>query len=339
MRRKGNWYLVVLLVLVPGSMARPANGPSIDQAWLERTRTEGQATYAKYLALSDHLEQVWEIRADKAATAGPGKGTFRPHVRRVRVCRLGGNVLEERIQFDAAAPKVPQISLRCDNQDYHFSLRQAREGGLYALRDYALGKRKHPLTEYAHSIHGISQSYLHDVLLAIEKKNQYTLRALTFDKATGLLRAEVAGMAGNTPAQSRISLEPNHGWRVVERWVETPYLVARDRMTYGVTVSGVEFPTESKNLSTYKVAQAPPNLAITTRLISLKETDKTPADFRLSGFGLPEPVDAPPLEKPTRWYLWILLAAAACGVLACGFAYVRHRRQKRTIPNPVAEGP
>jgi hypothetical protein len=148
-----------------------------------------------------------------------------------------------------------------------------------------------------------------------------------------MLRIEFTSVTG-TPAENVIYVDPSHGWRVVERRVEASTAAETDRWTYGVVVGGVEFPSEFKTLTTFKGASAPPNMEITGRLIRLQVTEKTPEDFRLSAFGIPEPVDVGPPPNPTRWYLWLLAAAGCCAAFSLGFAYLR-RRQRRHAAAPV----
>jgi hypothetical protein len=96
----------------------------------------------------------------------------------------------------------------------------------------------------------------------------------------------------------------------------------------------MEFASGEKLQTIFKIAKAPPGSEITVRVLSLTLTDKTPDDFRLSAFGLPEPADATLPTKPTRWYLWLLVAAGVCAALAFGFASLR-RRLARPTPRPI----
>lgn len=54
-----------------------------------------------------------------------------------------------------------------------------------------------------------------------------------------------------------------------------------------------------------------------------------PEDFRLSQYGLPEPHGVE-WRKPTPTYVWLLLAAGACGVLAIGCRWLVQRRRSGT---------
>jgi hypothetical protein len=329
MRATDKWYLAVLAVLCSGSIALAGSGNAIDSAWLAKAKEGVKGVYEKYKTLSSCLEQKCEYRVDKA----PGATStipFRAHTRREWVVQLGDNMIVEQARIMDSAPKLPQIRLECDNNDYHFTLDKSQEDASYALGEYSRGKRKIPLTQQQPGLHYEVFSQLQNVLAAIENDSKHTLQKLRFDDAKGLLLIEYTHTIGGG-AQNQIYIDPSHNWRVFETRVETPNVVATNRYSYGVTVGGLEFPTECKNLSMYKVAQAPPNMEITARLISLKITDKKPEDFRLSAFDLPEPVDVAPLPKPTRWYLWILAAAVAAATMAMLFAWLK-RRHARIAP-------
>lgn len=69
------------------------------------------------------------------------------------------------------------------------------------------------------------------------------------------------------------------------------------------------------------------------RLVSTTRTDyewevnnSVPdSEFTLSAFGLPEPGGAELVKKPMPIYLWILIGAGVCAVLALGFRYLARR--------------
>jgi hypothetical protein len=80
------------------------------------------------------------------------------------------------------------------------------------------------------------------------------------------------------------------------------------------------FPFPKETVETY-VFPAPYAGEITTEYTEVSRTPKT-AEFRLSGFGLPEPI----FSQPRRWtWLWVNLAAAAALVVS---AYLRHWANK-----------
>jgi hypothetical protein len=60
--------------------------------------------------------------------------------------------------------------------------------------------------------------------------------------------------------------------------------------------------------------------------LKIAKTTKAPGDFRLSAFGLPEPVEFPQ-ERRVLTYVWVLAAAGVCAILAAVFRYLARRRQ------------
>jgi hypothetical protein len=328
------YALVLLAALAFTGGARPGKGAAIDPVWLAKASSEGKAAYQKYKALSLHMEEESSIEI-KRASSSTEKAPLHPQSNRERIVRLGDNVFREQIRILDGLPKSCQIQLQCDNSDYHFTLRKTKEDSPYALVDYTQGGRKIPLSRQDPGLPNEMLHHLRDALAAIENDGTYTLRGVRFDAMKGLLLIEFGEGAGNTAVEDQVYVDPNHDWRVVERRVKTPTLVSVDRWAYGVSVGGLEFPTEFKSSIKYKDAKAHPDMEIIEQLVSLKLTDKTPDDFRLSAFGLPEPVDVAPPAKPTRWYLWILVVAGVSAALSFGFAYWRRRRQARLLPTPL----
>ena len=328
MRTRVNRCLVVFAVFVLVAVANPADGQSVDPNWHAKAKAGIKTTLEKYAKVSQRLEETSEFRYDKAP--GPtGTFPFHPHTRRDRIVRLGTDILQERSKTEDGEPKKQQFSLTCENGDYHFELGKTRQDSDYAFLGSALGKAKYPLADQESGVHSSAFSYLRQALGAIEGDGKYILQALRFDDAKGLLRIDYSQPLDDKRIDNQLYVDPSLAWRVVEHRVETPSLVGTQHWTYGTTVGGLEFPTGMKDLITYKVAKAPPNMEITGRVLSIQLTDKTPADFRLTAFGFPEPAGVAPLPKPTPRYVWILAAAGACAALAVGFAYLRRRSQAR----------
>lgn len=62
------------------------------------------------------------------------------------------------------------------------------------------------------------------------------------------------------------------------------------------------------------------------------------SDFRLSAFGLPEPMGVQASEKPSRTWLWLLTATVAAAALAILFAWLKRRRTmavRTNVPTPL----
>jgi hypothetical protein len=142
----------------------------------------------------------------------------------------------------------------------------------------------------------------------------------------------------NGQVTSDLWVEPDHGWRVVEQRGVTPTGTFHTRVTYGQEVGGVDFPIESHTVSEYTITgpNVPPNFETRAKLKSIRRAEKTEADFRLSAFGLPEPVDVAPLPKRTPRYVWFLIAAGVCAVLAVLSRRLARRRRFADPPPPSA---
>jgi len=319
MRAIGRWYLALVAALCSGTAAHTRGGEAIDPIWLAKARTEVKEVSEKYKALAERLDEESEYRMDKVP-GSIGKMPFNAHSGRRRVVRLGDNLMCEKIVTWDNEPNKVEIRLQCDNSDYYFTLNKTREDGPYALIEYGPGKRKRPLSQP--SLHDGAYYYLNNSLAAIDNHDKYALHKLRFDDAKGLLLVEYTDRAGN---QIQTYLDPSHNWRLVELRSETPSGIGTERWSYGITIDGLEFPTECTSLATYKSADFAPNVTLTIRLIRLGITEKTPRDFRLSAFDLPEPIDVAPLPRPTRWYLWIAAATLSAAALSILFAWLKRR--------------
>jgi hypothetical protein len=299
MRLTNGCYVLAMAGLVSCDMAFGEDGPAIDPAWRAKASTEIKAVYDRYKALSQRLEEVSELRYAKAP--GPARTLpFTPHTRRDRTIRLDDNMIWEQLRTDDDSPDRPQILLRCDNSDYHFTLAKAREDSPYALANYTPGKRQVSLVDQGLAVHAEAYAHLRNLLSAVGNEGKRTLQILRFDEARGLLQTEFTISTQDDVIKDQLYVGSGHEWRVVEHLLETRSAVGKSQWTYGESVGGLTFPAGFKSVMTCKVDNAPPNMSITAKLISLKLTDKTPDDFRLSAFGLPEPADVVPPVKPTR---------------------------------------
>ena len=308
--------------------AGAADAPAIDPSWLPKVEAGLEVLLKKYDEIAPRLETASETRGDKVP--GPAsKVPVRAQTRHERFVRLGDNYLFERVRILDGAP-LPQITLECDNADYHFRLGRQREGAAYVVKDYGTGKQKIPMADQGFTMHHEVFRLLRIALGAIRKDGKHTLRSLRRDGDRGLVWLAFSYTVDKQPIEDHLGLDPDHSWRLVERKVESTNMAVTERYTHGTTVGGVEFPTGFEDLCVAKVPEGAPNMKNVTKVTSIMLTDKTAADFRLSAFGMPEPMGAPPPPaRPTRWYLWILAAAGVCAALAFMFSYLRRRLQAR----------
>jgi hypothetical protein len=323
-----SWAFVTTIVFLSnqGFAQEPA---SIDAEWLVKGNTEGAAILSKYQALLAYLDETNEARVEPER-AGRVLLTTNHSV------RLGENTLLEEGRFFADPKLMPRISLNCDNPDYYFGLQKSRQDGPFAMTEYAKGDRKVPLWKQSGALHADVYYQLKSGIEALAPGNRADLRTVRFDPASMLLIIERAGKKKTGPFIARFAIDPAQGWLVKQLHHDTAEVSTVIDYTYGKVIDKLTFPTGSTVSTTVKakIPNAPPFSRLVIRVLELKRTDKVAADFRLSAFGLPEPAGIAVPPRPTRWYIWILVAAVACIVLAIGFAYLRRRLSGRRAAIP-----
>jgi hypothetical protein len=324
------------------TLACPTNayGGDVDPAWLTRLTTEGRAAYGKYAAVSNTLEEVAETRATADGPIDKNSiiGTFANHTRSEKLCRLGPHILcHEMTRVYDDKPGGPPTRLRCLNASYEFTLAKEKPDSPYVL----IGTRPAEQSELSTYGFGVKEGPIHlfnDALRAAGGEENYSLEQVRWDSRKNALYIRFSRPARYPPpAASKIVrdelwVEPDHSWRVVERKVDTPHLIATESYRYGTEIDGCWFMSESSHVAHYKAKGLPP-IRDTCRVLSLRKTEKTPADFTLSAFGFPEPEGVVPAgPPPRRLWPWLLVAApVAFAALALWFRRLARRR-------PAAQG-
>lgn len=139
-------------------------------------------------------------------------------------------------------------------------------------------------------------------------------------------------------ARGSIYLDPSRCWCVRRSKLSststrkgTPSLDSEYERQFEVIDHSSGFPlvksqTSHDNLYPYKTKK---RLVSTSRTdYEWKMDDSVPeSEFTLSAFGLPEPGGAEPVKKPIPMYVWILMAAGACGAMAFTFRLLARRRR------------
>jgi hypothetical protein len=316
--------------------AAPAwcEGPrAVDAEWLAKGNSEGAAIVAKYQALFVRLDETQELTVGNENPRGIRTMT-------TRSVRLGDNtMLEEGTTYRDPA-KQRSLTLECDNADYHFSLGKTSPSSPFALTLYAPGERKLPLWKRAGGLPGEAYYHLKDAIEALAPDNRANLRAVRFDPKAGLLSIEHERPGSKPRVKEHVIIDPEKTWAITRRQAETPHAVISTDYTYGTVIDGLHYPNGSTSSTTPKPGSPLKPMRFVVRVLDIKRTEKSPEDFRLSAFGMPEPTGAAPPPKPTPWYPWMLAAAGACGALALGFAYLRRRLKVRRSANPLhKDGP
>jgi hypothetical protein len=112
--------------------------------------------------------------------------------------------------------------------------------------------------------------------------------------------------------------------------VKGPTGEIQTKVTYGEPICDLAFPAEV-NMIVIRYDDKPTQPKHIHVVLNVIKTSKTPESFRLSEFGLPEPVEFPLSEKHIPIYVWFLAAAGGCAIVACGFRYLARRRRPIAI--------
>ena len=300
----------------------------IDQAWLDKTRTEGKRYYDKYRDLFRRLEERAVIKSQQLPGDGARSVPFRGQVQRVWVAKLGDNILVERSrEFDGDSK--PQIMLQCENSKYAFSLSKQFPKSEYTLISYNPGKESQQLKNGLSSIHEMVLDAFGQALRAVDGREGTQLRELRWDESKHLLRIVTSIVVGKGDVSPQeLWLDPVHEWRVVEYRRETKSAVFTSHITYGSVIEGLTLPSGFLDTSEYKPGVPLSSMQIIGHVQSVGLTQRTEDDFLLSAFGLPEPVDVPPPTRAVPRYMWFILSAVGFGGAAALFRYLARRKAR-----------
>lgn len=136
--------------------------------------------------------------------------------------------------------------------------------------------------------------------------------------------------SGTGIQRGSLVLDARHAWclRQYDLQVHRVNVDSTFSATTEIGNRSVEHPVPKRHVQTSKQVYSDGTrvLWVLTADYDVQEPSPIPADkeFTLTAFGLPEPFGAPPLDSPTRWYLWAGLAAFAA--LAAGGVFWRMRR-------------
>lgn len=317
--------LCVALLTVSGR-TRGQGQENIDVGWLAKGQKDGTAHLGKVEAILDTLEEVREADVESNNPRG---------IRSIssRSLRAGSNTLLETSSFFVDPTKPPSITLECENADYHFSLTKSKQSSPFALTEYAPGQPKLAVWKKAGGLHAEAYYHLKDAIRALAPEARTNLRAVRFDKGSATLSIMYAKTLRNMPFTETVLVEPDKGWLLKSRRMESPHIIHTTEYNYGKVIDGVTLPTSSTSSTTPKSQKAGPPNRIVVRVTDVRRTTMSSKDFRLSAFGFPEPGESVQMTKPTPWYLRLLAAAVACGLLSYGCVCLRrYLRAPPTAP-------
>lgn len=325
-RAEMNRFVVIVLLFLATISATPAvvGSSQIDPTWVAQAQTDIPRSVARYSALCKEMDEetVLKYQGQRMQATG-GKASFRNRTINFSLQCLGGNVLLKTTSRFEDEPGKSTIVLKCRNEEYSFSLTQRTPDAPYILVKY---NRDTPGDDVRVEGGFVSTAFqdLPIILHAIKSENGHKLTALRWDATKELLVAELEittpGEATAKSEKREYRIDINNYWHIVERTIRVPSTSVNTVVAYGNNLDGLALPSEIIETSS-------PVNSETVRVemnLSLKKTSKRPEDFRLAAFGLPEPVDVPQRQQ-TPIYLWFVLGAVICGMLALLLRY-RARR-------------
>lgn len=316
-----------VMLLAYGAVVSTDASNDIDPLWLSRAKAEIRVSLEKYRSLSRLIDESAEFRTEKDPSATDAK--FKNRTTRTSSSQLNNNSLFETITtFDNEKDKRI-VRLDCSNEDYQFSLQRESLDSPYVLVRYAAVKPGDPIGWAGGGYLNVFDA-LPLVLGAVESRDGYVLKLIRWDNRKQLLHVRLDAKRGSLAkpffANEDVWLDPTNNWRVIQTDVKTPSSITHTHITYGPPVDGLSFPVEFLQTTTPSIPEKAPYHIRGTMNVS--KTNKSPRDFRLSAFGLPEPGGLP-AEKKIPNYIWVLAAAGVCAILAAGFRYLARRKRPR----------
>jgi hypothetical protein len=312
---------LLLIAECLGLIASQSPQSQIDQSWLLQARAQARPALERYLSVSSELEEQSEFRYEKTAAWKHLKNVA-DSTSRYKVSRLGNNSLSE-LHLSSDNPKVGQrIELQGFNDElgYSFELKKKSVDAPYALVNFG-----HERSYVQAPLHSRAFDELESLVAAIE--GRYPIKRLAWDGARELLyaRFDITFKDSTEKKEDEVWVDPKNGWRVVEIKYRTTAFDVSVRMDYGREIEGLTFPVSSEMLSKPRLPNLPETI-MRGKLVKLDKTNKTPSDFRLSAFGLPEPAGIPTKQRVPN-YVWFLTAAISCALLAVVIRFLARRRR------------
>jgi hypothetical protein len=319
------------LILAPGEASGVGDPTAIDPVWRAKATSEGRAAWDRYHAASGHLQEEAELQAQLPPEA---KGVKNRTIL-TRTARDGKRSLFERsAPLDGDSAKTKK-TVECVNEHYRFAVTQVDPTSPFVMTSYATsGPSEVPP---GIGFHEYGYDMIKSLLDAIDGRDGWTLTGLGWDAKAQLVRANLTqkDKTGAGPSVAHeIWFDPANQWRIVERKQSIPPTL-HVRMTYGQSVDDLSYPVKLEQTTVRHGGRAPQNY---TAVITLKvrKANRPESDYRLSGYGLPEPVDVPPpSSRRVPNYVWFLAGAAALVVLSLIFRWLAKRRSRVASTTPT----
>jgi hypothetical protein len=306
---------------LPNTLFVGADNADIDRALVERLGTEARASLEKYNAQSELIHESADIRFESPSDPSKNKTIH------ISTSSLDRSFLLNKTTIMDIDQGKPRVEIKGSNDDYRFTLVRNKEDSPYLLTGYA------PAKQSDRHQGSITPAYAYReidyVLKAIDLKPGFVLKELKWDLPRSFVYAHFEISSSSTPPQMQdweVWLDPQNQWRVAETSARSPRVIESNKITYGQVLDGLSYPslivTSTKQLG----AKARPPATISTQL-SVDKARKNPGDFRLSAYGLPEPVEFPGAKRGSAIIWFLGVACGSCFALALGFRFLARRKR------------
>ncbi len=312
---------VWFLILLPVSGADPK---LIAPNWVKKVQDELPESFQHSQNISRSIDEIAMMRVFSIGMPTKGKSPNRTITLRSSILDSNSSISVTR-ENESDKSEAP-ITTTVSNRDYSFSLTQSKQESPYVLREYTAGTPS-PETSVSSMAWELYSELAHLLDAVNTGRNGHRLIALNYDDATQILYANILReKREQSPAQNReIWVEPAKNWRPLKRVIRVhAQQTITSTLTYGTTVDGVFFP----NLMVEETNRANGNNQRLEVTFEIKKTTKTPNDFRLSAFGLPEPVDVQEQPKSRALY-WYIGGAIVFANLAIMLRWVARRGKRK----------
>lgn len=326
--------LLIAFILTALSAATPVFAADIDPEWVTRAKQEVQPALDRYNAATLQLQESAEVRLTKDPETDLD---YRNRTIRTTCAQLDNMMLFERVTIYDDSPDREVKEVTATNKEYHFTLQQRGKDAPYYLSQYKPRKPDAGMEGlsgvqfYRHAFDG-----LNEIIAALDQKQDYLLQTVAFDPNKQLLQIRIERKTKRKSAtlvtESEFWVDPDHNWRIVEHRAKSSTGNAWTmNITYGEPINGLTYPTTVREVHTKTPESKQASYTATTTLV-VKQTTKSPTDFYLAAYGVPEPGDSVVVPQNARRpiYHWLIIGSILAAVTASGLRYLAIRSRNRS---------
>lgn len=324
-RAKSISGVLKLLGLFALFIASPANAGEmnpIDPVWVSRAKLLIPSAREKYIRQSAQLSEAGELNYIQRPDS---RVPYRNRRLILKTFQNNRKNLFEKTTIIEGDEANSTTEIICRNDIYRFSLKKTAPNKSFVMVEY---DKLSP--DDQSFVGGGLSSYPYEYLLlllwAVEQRDGHTLKALHWDEASRSLYSMFDVIKGATIQTNELWMEPDAGWRIVRRAATSPKQINTFQVVYGTMIEDVAYPVEVNASTIAKGQDKQPSYDVHV-IVEIKKCDLPDSSYRLSAFGLPEPVDIEATSKRIPNYIWLLTGAAVSLLLAFGLRYLCKRNR------------